>query len=115
MPKKTDASYARWKLVEQQRRWKIENDANPIVLIPMSDRVMPLTYSLEEAYWHPITCDCGSCQGRKAVKQVRMGERPVPPAVRSVGSPLPPLSDQTLHRLRAVESEALLTPDSLTS
>ena len=114
--KKTDPGYARWRAVETQRVWRLANEANPIKAIPMHERVMPQTYSLEEAYWHKIDCDCGSCQGQvaKAIKQERLRERPVPPAVKGLESRLPQLPDQTLRRLRAVEAEVRSMEGSLT-
>jgi hypothetical protein len=115
--KKTDPGYARWRAVEDQRVWRIANEKNPIVKLPVRERVMPATYSLEEAFWHKLTCDCACCQGfvAKAIKQVRLDMRPVPPAVKGLESRLPRLPDPLLRHLQAVEAEALSTGDWRTS
>lgn len=97
---------ARWRRQENQRLWKIKNDENPIILIDEGVRVMPETFSFTEMFFHKLTCECGSCQGpiAKAVKQVRLDMRPVPPAVKSLVTHLPELPRQSLPLLRdAVE------------
>jgi len=95
--------YARHRVVEQSRRWRQRAEANPIKALPPSERgEMPLTYSVIEAFWHPLACECGSCEGviGEAAKKVRMDMRPIPPAVKSVVSRLPELPDPALPLLQ---------------
>ena len=108
--------YAIWleqhKSAEMARRQRIRDSAHPIVKLPLDARArLDNAYELEAMYWHPLACECGSCQSvvGPTIKEVRMSERPIPPAVKALVSPLPPLSDQTLQRLRAVEAQALST------
>ena len=111
--------YKRWlerhRVVEKARKWKIINEENPINALDESERgELPETYSLVEAFWHPVACECGSCLGipAYAVKQFRLSLRPIPPAVKSVVSPLPELPRPVLLRLPVVAEEALLRRDS---
>lgn len=108
MPKKTDPSYARWRLVENQRKWRIALEKNPIVVLELEDRVMPQTTSLLEAFWHKLDCDCPQCEGPYArqAKTIRMYTRPLPPAVKLVSSPLPELPRQSWLLLQAVSATA---------
>lgn len=111
MPTKADgARYERWRIVEQKRRWELMMLQNPIVLLEVEDRVMPETTSLTEAFWHPLSCTCGSCEGpfAKRAKEIRLSTKPVPPAVRSLVTRLPQLPHQAQLRLLAVEAEARL-------
>ena len=96
--------------VERQRKWRLINEANPIRALDEHERgPLPQTFSLAEMYWHPLACECGSCAGvvAQAVKQFRMSQRPIPPAVKSVVSRLPELPDQIVPHLRDVAEEAL--------
>lgn len=111
MPTKADGErYERWKLVEQQRRWALGLIQNPIIVLEEEDRVMPETSSLVEAFWHPVGCSCGSCEGpfAKQAKEIRLTQRPPIPSVTSLVSRLPPLPHQIELRLLVVEAEARL-------
>ena len=116
MPTKNDKRYPRWKQVEQQRRWDLMYMMNPIVVLEPEDRVMPETTSLVEAFWHPVGCTCGPCEGpfAKQAKEIRLTTKPVLPAVRSLVSRLPPLPHPIELRLLAVEAAARLKEDDET-
>ena len=116
-PEQYERWYARHKVVERQRQWKVALEKNPINELPEEERgELPETYSLAEAYWHPIGCECGSCEGpaAEAAKQLRLSERPVPPAIKSVVSRLPPLPDHVRLHLQAVEEAVQSREDPLT-
>lgn len=107
--------YARHKVVERQRLWKIKNEANPIKALPESQRgPLPETYSLAEMFWHPVACECGSCSCpiAKRIKDYRLSLKPVPPAVKALTSYLPELPSQVQSRLQAFEEEVRSTGDS---
>jgi hypothetical protein len=113
-PEAYERWYARHKVTERKRQWEEMLAKNPINALDESDRgPLPETYSLVEAYWHPIDCNCGSCQGpaAKEAKELRMSERPIPAAVKSAGSRLPATPDLVLLRLQAVEERALSSED----
>ena len=111
----TPEQYQRWlsrhRVSEKARIDRLKLEANPIKAIPEEERVLPETYSLEEAFWHPVACGCGSCQGPvpKAIKQYRLSLRPIPPAVKSVTSDLPELPDQIRNHLQVVSEQVLST------
>lgn len=101
--------YARHKVVEKYRQWVKKLEANPINALPLEERGTPSdTFSLEEMYWHWLGCTCGSCLTpySKAVKQIRMEQSPIPPAIKSVVNPLPSLPDPFVRHLRDVLEEA---------
>lgn len=108
----TPEQYERWlarhRVVEQQRVWRIELENNPIKAVPDEDRgELPQTFSIEEAFWHKLSCECGSCDSKlsRVIKQVRLDMRPIPPAVKSVVSLHPELPSQALPLLQdAVEA-----------
>jgi len=115
----TPEQYKRWlerhRVVEKARKWGIINENNPIMALPDGERgELPETFSVEEMFWHPLACECGSCLGptAKAIKLIRMNMSPIPPAVKSVVSPLPELPRPVLHHLQVVVAEVLSKQDS---
>src|SRR6478735_12673188 len=115
-PEAYERWYARHRVVERERRRRIQREKNPINAVPVEQRgVLRETYSLEEAFWHPLHCECGSCEGRYHIKQVRLMMKPIPPAVKSVVAHLPELPSQVLRLLQDVEERFLSTEDSQTT
>ena len=105
--------YARHRLVENQRVWRLAMEANPMNTIPEFERELPETYSLEDAFFHHEGCHCGSCVGTigqlaKALHKMAFKDLPW---VRGVASPLPELPHPLPQLLRDVEAEALSRPD----
>jgi len=115
-PEAYERWYARHRVKELERRRRIQAEANPIKALPLEERgELRETYSLEEAFWHPLACECGSCEGRYHIKQVRLLMKPIPPAVKSVVAHLPELPSQVLRLLQDVEERFLSTEDSQTT
>jgi hypothetical protein len=109
-PEAYERWYARHRVVETERRRRIRDEQNPIKALPVEERgVLRETYSLEEAFWHPLHCECGSCDGRYHIKQVRLMMRPIPPAVKSVTAHLPELPNPVQRLLQDVEERFLST------
>ena len=109
--------YARHRLVENQRVWRIAMEKNPINPIPEYERTLPPTYSLEEAFYHPIGCPCGSCDGPlgSLCKYIHVTQAKDEPWVRGATSPLPQLPHQILRLLQDAEEVALSPPDHSSS
>ena len=108
--------YARWlhmhRIAERKRLDKIKRIDREIRVLPLEERCeLEETYSLEEAYWHPLSCECGSCDGRYYIKEIRLAERPIPPAVKSGATRLPELPYLQLLRLQVAEEAARSTED----
>lgn len=111
-PEQYERWYARHRQVERQRQWAAKLQANPIEAIPEAERGdLPQTFSLQEAFYHKLSCDCGSCASKlsEEIKKVRLAMRPTPPAVRSRVSPLPELPSQVLPLLQDVVERVLST------
>lgn len=109
----TPEQYERWykqhRITEKQRQWRLALEANPIKALPLEERGPVLgTFSMQEAFWHPLACECGSCLGRMAqeMKNLRMSMRPIPPAVKALVSHLPELPHQALLHLQAAVERA---------
>lgn len=106
--------YARHRMVENQRIWRLVMEENPMNTIPDYERALPETYSLAEAFYHRRGCQCGSCVGDigKLAKALHANHFPEEPWVRGASSPLPELPRQLLQILRVVE-EGVLSPQGL--
>jgi len=105
--------YARHRVVENERVWKLKMAENPMNTIPDFKRVLPPTYSLEEAFFHVKTCTCGSCVGEIGILAKAMHREYFPdlPWVRGASTDLPPLPRQVQELLRSVEKQVLSHPD----
>ena len=113
---KYDAWYKRHRVVENQRIWNKELEENPIRLVPEYEREMPEeTYSLAQAFYHPIGCECGSCIDAlgRLIKVAHVNYFKSEPWVRAASSPIPELPDRILRHLQAVEEEVRSRPDLL--
>lgn len=113
-PEKYELWYRRHRLIENQRVWRKEMEANPLNLLPDYERAAPTdTYSLEQAFFHPIGCECGSCIDTlgRLIKIAHLDYFKDQPWVRGVTSPLPELPDQILDHLRSVEKQVLSNQD----
>ena len=113
-PEQYDRWYKRHRIVEQARQDRIKLEENPIKALPEEERgELPQTWSIAEAFWHKLGCECGSCSCKlsQQIKQVRMGMRPIPPAVKSVVSHLPSLPDRAQPLLRDAVSAFLSSQD----
>ena len=111
---KYDAWYARHRIVENQRVWRIEAERNPMNTVPDYERTMPTeTYSLEQAFYHPLGCQCGSCQGTlgRLIKVAHVNYFKDEPWVRGASSQTPTMPHQILLHLQAVEEEVLSNQD----
>ena len=111
---KYDVWYKRHRVVENQRVWRLEMEANPMNKVPDYEREMPPeTYSLEQAFFHPINCECGSCIDTlgRLIKIVHLDHYKKMPWVRSASSQIPQLPHQILLHLQAVEEEVRSRPD----
>lgn len=110
---KYPAWYARHRIVEQQRIWKLVMEENPMKLIPDYQREMPSTYELDEAFYHYPGCPCGSCIGAigKLAKVLHVERFKDLPFIRGAASPIPELPDQIQLLLQAVEEAALSLQD----
>lgn len=116
--KKDDPNYERWyarhRIVETARVQRQRAMKDPLIVLEDNDRgELPETYSLEEMYWHPAECQCGSCVSpmKSAIKMVHADTKPRPRTIRAL-NPVPPLPHQLLHRLQAVAEEVLSRADS---
>ena len=104
--------YARHRIVENQRVWRLEAERNPPGYIPEFERVLPETYSLEDAFYHAKGCPCGSCVGTLGIliKELHARRYPGVRWFRGAASPLPGLPDPILQLLRVVEEGVLSRP-----
>jgi hypothetical protein len=96
---------------EKIRRARIKEEASPLVVVPVEQRpALQNAYGLDEMFWHPLLCECGSCKSivAPAIKAIRMEQRPIPPAVKARVSHLPQVPSQLLPLLQAAEAAALL-------
>lgn len=114
----TPEQYERWltqhRMTEKARVHRLKLEDNPIKALPEEERgELPQTFSISEAYWHPLLCECGSCNSTlsKVIKDTRLNTRPMPSAVRSVMNPLPELSGQALRHLLDVIEAFLSSQD----
>lgn len=112
-PEKYEIWYARHRIVENQRVWRLEMEANPMNTIPEFERVMPETYSLEDAFYHYRSCKCGSCVGPLGVMAKALHTHYFPSEKWLRGASNPPTVLPRLIReiLLAVEEEVLSPPD----
>jgi len=107
---KYDAWYARHRLVENQRVWRLAAAENPIRAIAEYKRELPNTYSLADAFYHAKGCYCGSCEGELGIMAKALHENyfPEEPWTRSASTLVPEVPGQILELLRAVETAVLL-------
>lgn len=105
--------YARHRVVENQRVWRLAMEENPMNTVPEFKRVLPKTYSLSDAFYHFASCRCGSCVGLLGVlaKELHTNYFSDEPWIRGASSPLPELPDPILQILQVVEEEVLSRPD----
>ena len=108
-----DAWYARHRMVENQRVWRIAMEENPVTFLPDYERVWPETYSLADGFYHQLGCKCGSCIGPvgRLLKTLHVEQFKEVPWVRGASSPVPEPPDQLLPLLLDVEAIVLLHPD----
>ena len=110
---KYDAWYERHRVVENLRVWKLQMEENPMHSIPLYERVMPETYRLDEAFYHPNDCRCGSCDGDmgRMCKILHATQFKKVPWVRGALSQLPEVPHQIQLLLQDVEAEVRSRPD----
>jgi len=108
--------YARHRVVENERVWRLTMEDNPMNTVPDFKRVLPKTWDLDAAFYHHKSCPCGSCVGEIGVlaKALHSNYFPDEPWIRGASSPLPELPRRVLQPLRVVE-EAVLSRQGLPS
>lgn len=106
--------YARHRLVENQRVWRLVMEDNPMKTVPDFERELPTdTYDLDQAFYHYPSCKCGSCVGEIGVLAKAMHKEYFPdePWFRGALTTLPELPHQILLLLQDVEAKVLSPPD----
>jgi len=108
--------YARHRIVENQRVWRLRMEENPMNTIPEFKRKLPKTWDLAAAFYHFPSCYCGSCVGEIGVLSKALHEHYFPdePWIRGASSQLPELPHQILQLLQDVEAK-VLSPQGLQS
>ena len=114
----SEEAYDRWlkrhRLIERERQWRIRLENNPVAALPLGSRgPLPETWSAEEAFFHALGCECGSCDGTTSqnLKALRLSIRPIPPAIRSTVTRLPSVPHHLRPLLRVVVEASQSTED----
>ena len=108
-----DRWYKRHRLVENQRVWRNTMKEVAVPFLPDYERVLPETYSLEEAFYHPSWCKCGSCCGPLGaiMKKLHVDHYKEEPWARGASSPSPELPDRLRPLLQAAAA-IVLSPEA---